>query len=170
MRMSIAAAALAALTSLAAPAAQAATPASGEVTAAAPLTSWSGEAYGQPFKLGSDFQTHDLCIAPFCDTYTLTVKDPGALRITMIAPGSASYVDVLVTKPDGTTEFLEGADGEVAHEIIYKNAAIGPYTFDIWPNEIIGAYDGQYNGDAELCAAPTEFKDCFLPPAEEEEL
>jgi hypothetical protein len=170
MRMLSAAAALAALT-FAVPAA-ASTPAEGEVSAAQPKTSWSGEAYGQPFKFGPSFQTHDLCIAPFCDTYTLTVADPGALQVFLNAPGSAGYVDVLVTKPDGATEFLEGVETEVSHTIVYRTAQTGAYTFDIWPNEIYGVYDGRVTGAAELCPAPTPFAECFVveEDPEEEEL
>ena len=102
MRMLVAAA-FAALTLV--PTAHAATPAQGEVSAAQPKASWTGEAYGQPLKLGSGFQTHANCIAPFCDSFSLTVKDPGALRVYLNAPGSAAYTDVRVTYPDGTSEF-----------------------------------------------------------------
>lgn len=167
MRMLSAAAAIAALT-VAAPSASGATPAAGEVSATQLTQSWTGEAYGQPMKLGEDFQTHDLCIAPFCDSFALTVKDPGALRVNLVAPGSAGYVDVLVTFPDGTTEFLAGTEAEVAHEITYRTAAVGTYLFDIWPNRLYGLYNGSYNGDATLCPAPTPFKDCFPVPEEEE--
>lgn len=48
-------------------------------------------------------------------------------------------------------------------EIVAGQAAAGTYLFDIWPNEIIGVYDGLYNGDAELCPAPAPFGECFVP-------
>ena len=166
MRMSSVAAVLAALT-VAVPAASAATPAEGEVSAADPRTSWSGEAYGQPFKFGPEFQTHELCIAPFCDSFALTVADAGNLRVNLNAPGSAGYVDVLVTHPDGTTEFLTGTETETSHVLTYENAPTGTYLFDIWPNELPVAYSGVIRGDAELCVAPMD--ECFLPPEEEEE-
>lgn len=168
MRIALAAAAVAALT-IAAPAALAATPEKGEVSNSQLTQSWSGEAYGQPMKFGSDFQTHELCIDPFCDSFTLTVKDPGALKVFLSAPDSASYVDVLVTAPDGTTEFIEGNDTDVSHELIYRTVALGDYIFDIWPNELYGLYDGVIMGEAELCPAEIPFAECF-PPEEEEEL
>jgi hypothetical protein len=166
MRMLSAAAAIAALT-IVVPSASAATPSQGEVSASQPTQSWAGEAYGQPMKLGGPTQTHALCIAPFCDTFSLTVKDAGALRVTLTAPTSASFVDVLITAPDGTTEFLEGNDTDVFQERTYKTAKLGVYTFDIWPNAIFGVYDGQYSGDAALCPAPTPFAECFVVPEED---
>lgn len=159
MRMLVAAAA-AALTL--GSSAHAATPAQGEVSAAQPKVSWSGEAYGQPMKTPWT-QTHELCISPFCDSFALNVKEPGALRVYLNAPGSAQYVDVLVTLPDGSTELLAGNDADDFQEIVYRKAAAGTYLFDIWPNEIIGVYDGLYNGDAELCPAPAPFGECFVP-------
>jgi hypothetical protein len=161
------AAATAALLSLAVPAAHAADPATGEVNATKLTTSWSGVSYGYPFKAIPGTQTHEFCINPGCDSFTLTVKDAGHLKVNLVAPGSAQYVDVLVTKPDGSTEFLQGSDPGIEQEVIYKNAQNGTYFFDIWPNELPVAYNGQYNGTAELCTM--EFSQCFLPPAEEEE-
>jgi hypothetical protein len=166
MRIALAAATIAAMTA-AVPAADAATPSQGEVGNAQLTQSWSGEAYGQPMKLGSDVQTHQLCINPFCDSFTLTVRDPGALRVTLTAPGSAAYVDVLVTEPDGTETFITGDDTAVSQELTYKTAALGAYTFDIWPNEIYGLYNGQYSGDATLCPASVPFDECFPAPDEE---
>ena len=164
MRIALAAAVLAALTA-SAPAALAATPASGSVSNDQLTTTWTGTAYGQPFKLGSDYQTHQLCISPFCDSFTLTVKDANtALHVILNAPTSAKYVDVLVTKPDGSTEFLTGNDSDTFQEVIYKKAATGDYTFDIWPNEIYGAYSGQYSGDATLCPTTVKYDDCFVDP------
>jgi hypothetical protein len=169
--MFLAAAAVAAATTIAVPAATAATPATGQVSAADTTVSWTGEAYGQPFKFGPDFQTHANCIAPFCDTFTLTVADAGVVRVNLGAPGSAGYVDILVTHPDGTTEFLEGTETETAREILLEDAS-GDYAFDIWPNEIYGVYDGNVRGSAELCPATQERDTCFVEeePAEEEEL
>ena len=149
------------------PAAHAATPAEGEVSAADPKVSWSGEAYGQPFKFGPEFQTHDLCIAPFCDSFALTVTEPGHLRVNLSAPTSAGYTDVVVTMPDGTSLFFAGSEDQVAHQLTDEDAPTGTYHFDIWPNELPVAYNGLVRGDAELCVAPID--ECFLPPVEEEE-
>ena len=166
MRILPVAAALAALT-VAVPAAHAADPATGEVSATHLVQSWSGVAYGYPGKLAPFLQTHQFCISPGCDSFSLDVKDAGHLKVNLVAPGSAQYVDVLVTKPDGTTEFLQGSDPGIEQEVIYKNAAKGTYLFDIWPNELPVAYSGDYNGTAELCL--DKFSECFLPPPEEEE-
>jgi hypothetical protein len=163
----VTAAVAAALLAFAVPAAQAATPETGEASAANPVVSWSGEAYGYPGKLTLMMQTHEYCELLLCDSFTLTVKDPGHLKVDMIAPGSAQYVDVLVTFPDGTTEFLDGNGTDVGHEMMYPDAQAGTYMFDIWPNEFPVGYNGQYNGTAELCVKP--LSECFLPPPEEEE-
>jgi hypothetical protein len=168
MRTFLAAAVIAATTVLV-PVASAAEPAHGEVSAADTTVAWTGEAYGQPLKLGEELQTHELCIAPFCDSFTLSVKDPGRLRVDMVAPGSAGYVDVLVTRPDGSTEFITGSETEVAHRIDIDDAATGDYLFDIWPNELYGVYDGRVRGSAELCPATQDPETCFVVPDEESE-
>ena len=164
----VAAAALAALT-IAVPAAQAAEPATGEVSATHLSQSWSGEAYGYPGKLLSiaGMQNHETCSMTLCDSFTLEVKDAGHLKLYLIAPGSAEYVDVLITKPDGSTEFLQSEEAGDSDEVVYENAAKGTYTVDIWPNEFPGGYNGQYSGTAELCL--DAFDQCFLPPPDEEE-
>src|SRR5689334_21225530 len=164
MRTVLAAAVAALLLSV--PAAQAAEPATGEVSATHLAESWSGQAYGYPGKLAPFLQTHEFCIAPGCDSFSLDVKDAGHLKVALVAPGSAQYVDVLVTKPDGSTEFLQGSDPGIEQEVIYKNSAKGTYLFDIWPSVLLVAYSGDYNGSAELCL--DKFSDCFLPPPEEE--
>ena len=166
MRMLSVAAGLAALV-VAAPAAHASEPATGEVSATHLAQSWSGTSYGYPFKIIPGTQTHEYCIAPACDSFTLNVKDAGHLKVNLTAPTSAQFVDVLVTKPDGSTEFLQGSDPGISQEVVYENAATGTYMFDIWPNELPVAYSGAYNGTAELCL--DTFDQCFLPPAEEEE-
>src|SRR5262249_37767254 len=75
---------------------------------------------------------------------------------------------ILVTHPDGSTEFLTGDATATTQELIYENAATGNWTFDIWPNEIptVVVYDGVINGTAELCTLP--FDQCFLPPPDDE--
>jgi hypothetical protein len=166
----VVAAVTAALLSLAVPAAQAAEPATGEVSASKVVQSWSGVAYGYPGKLLAplDLQNHATCTQTLCDSFSLTVKDAGHLKVGLIAPASAEYVDVLVTKPDGTTEYLYGNDKDDFQEIVYEDAQTGTYSFDIWPNELPGPfYDGHYSGTAELCT--NAFSECFLPPVEEEE-
>jgi hypothetical protein len=169
MRMLLAAATVAALTA-AAPAAHAATPAEGEVSEAKLVQAWSGEADGQPLNNTPDTQTHQLCIAPFCDTFSLNVRDPGtALKVVFSAPSSAGFVDVLVIKPGGETERFGGTEDETTNEIVYEKPKPGAYTFDIWTNQFYGVLAGPYNAEATLCSATVKLADCFPAPAEEEE-
>lgn len=149
------------------PAAHAATPEQGEVGTAQPKVTWTGEAYGQPLNNGIPDRSHDLCIAPFCDSFTLTVKEAGALRLRLDAPGSAGFVEAFITYPDGTTENFAGNDADTFQEIIWKKPALGTYLVDIWPNRIYGLFEGDYYGEAELCPAPTPFAECFVPEEEE---
>ena len=152
---------------LVAPTAQASEPASGEVSATHLTQSWTGEAYGEPMNLMEQTKTHALCVQPFCDTFSLTVKDVGHLKVHIDAPGSADFVDVLITKPDGSTERLAGAEGSTSQEVVYENADKGTYMFDVWTNAIAVVFNGTVNGLAELCI--DDIGNCFLQPVEEEE-
>ena len=164
----VVAAVSAALIAIALPsAARASDPANGEVSASHLVQEWTGQSYGYPGKVSPQLQTHQFCISPFCDSFSLDVKDAGHLKVDLTAPTSAKYVDVLVTKPDGSTEFLQGNDTDTVQEVVYKDAAKGTYLFDIWPNELPVAYTGQYDGRAELCT--DAFSQCFLPPPDDEE-
>ena len=154
----------------AAPAAHAATPASGDVSETHLVQTWSGEADSQPMNNTPQTETHQLCVQPFCDTFTLDVKDKGtALKVHVDAPSSAGFVDLLVTKPDGTSELLGGNADDTFHEVTYDGADLttGTYTFDIWTNEFAGPLGGQYTAQAELCSATVQRADCFPPPPED---
>ena len=158
----------AALLAAAVPAAHAATPATGDVSEAHLSQSWSGEADSQPLNNDATTETHQLCIQPFCDTFTLNVKDLGtALKVVFDAPNSAGFVDVLVTKPDGSTERFAGDSSSTTQEVDYDKAPVGNYTFDIWTNQIYGALAGPYDATATLCSATVARAHCFPPPPDD---
>jgi hypothetical protein len=151
------------------PAAHAATPAVGEVGNAKLVQAWSGEANSQPLNNTTETQTHDLCIAPFCDTFSLNVRDLGtALKVRFDAPSSAGFVDVLMIKPGGETERFAGNADEDFNEIRLDKAPVGAYTFDIWTNNFPGPLGGTYSAEATLCPATVAKADCFVEPETEE--
>ena len=161
-----------ALATVAVPAAHAASPASGDVSESHLVQTWSGEADGQPMNNSPETETHQLCLQPFCDTFTLNVKDKGtALKVRFDAPSSAGFVDVLVTKPDGSSELVGGNQDDNFNEIEYDGADLstGTYTFDIWTNQVYGVLAGPYDAQATLCSATVARADCFPPPPDDEE-
>jgi hypothetical protein len=167
MRIFLAAAA--AIVAAAVPAAHAATPAEGEVGNAKLVQAWTGEANSQPLNNTTVTQTHELCIAPFCDTFTLNVRDLGtALKVRFDAPASAGFVDVLVIKPGGETERFAGKADDNFSEILFDKAPVGAYTFDIWTNQFPGPLGGTYSAEATLCPATVDEADCFVEPETEE--
>lgn len=119
------------------------------------VQNWQGEAYGQPFKSFPQLQ-QEKCIAPFCDTFMLTVNETGALTIKLSAPTSAFYVDAEVILPDGSRDYVKGNGEERVAEFAYAEAQTGSYRIRIWPNALIGLYDGQYTGKATLTLPPVE--------------
>lgn len=147
MRSSVALGLAVAATAVAAPGAFASTPASGHVDADRLVHAWTGEAYGQPFKV-RDLQ--ERCDAPFCDEHTVTVRTPGALTLVLDAPDSAGFVDVEVVLPDGTIDFYGGSETETRAEVVYPKAAPGAYRVRVWPNMLPAFFDPAYSGKATL--------------------
>jgi hypothetical protein len=133
--------------------AAAATPEQGSVGRDNLQQRWSGEAYGQPFNNFAQTKSA-ICLAPFCDSFALEVKDAGELTLRVTAPDSAGFVAVWVTLPNGTVERYDGASGEVANVITYEDAEPGNYTLRVWGNMLYGLDDGTYTGRATLVLPP----------------
>jgi hypothetical protein len=150
MRSSIAIGAVAA--ALLAPAAQAAEPSTGYVGADRLSQAWSGEAYGQPFKGLPELQQR--CDAPFCDEFTLEVRDVGRLTILANVPDSAQFVDLEVLRPDGVTERIDGNEEDDFAKLEIPAAAKGRYRIRVWPNKLPVLYQPQYTGSAKLVLPP----------------
>lgn len=136
----------------------AADPESGSVSASAPSTEWKGTAPGYGFSVFADTQGGiDPCEQPYCDSYTLDVKDKGTLTITLTTDSGAGFTTVEVEKPDGSKLYNGGNADDPKTVFKISNAPVGAYVIETETNE--SAEAGQYTGNATLtvagAAAPT---------------
>ena len=131
-------------------AASAATPETGSVSFAAPNFKWNGSTTNGGATTISSIQNGGTyaCVAPSCDTFTLTVADAGGdLKIT-VNNGSNGFLMVEVVKPDGSTIYNGGAEGEPKTVVGIKNAPKGDYEIHVASNSIL--FETLHNGLAEL--------------------
>jgi hypothetical protein len=158
--LTIAAAALA----VGAPAASAATPADGTLTLDEPELRWSGEAMGSAIQYLHYFQGEqviDDCAAPFCDTFTLTLADPGNLEISV--EDASGYTEVQIKDEEGNELFWSGGDDGVPTTYVEYEAEPGTYTVEVLTDALAPAPldDPSYSATAKYFVDEE-------PPAEEE--
>jgi hypothetical protein len=147
-------AALAALL-LAPAAAGAAEPATGHVSADKPVQRWSGEVNSTFVHFVPGMQ-RGQCPPVFCDRFELDVRETGTLTLQVNSPGSAQFVDMVVTRPGGTVEVFDGDDQSTMNKETFEDAEVGIWKVAIWNNSVPVVFDGFYSGRADLKVPETE--------------
>ena len=134
----------------------AATPATGTVGAAQPQASWTGtttDPLGAAELAAIGQNGISNCTAPACDSYKLTVSDPGtSLTVHVETDGT---LGVEVDEPaGGPTHFL---DGDSPVDIVITNPAAGDYTVKVvgTPNGATPGIDYTAKATLALPATPT---------------
>ena len=112
--------------------AAAAEPSSGTVSASAPSVSWTGEAETAPFARQMRDERFRRCAPAICDTFALTVRDPGQLAVQV--KGEEKGVGVQLTLPDATTVYADNYDGDPEQPVrlVVQGAKSGEYRVDMW--------------------------------------
>ena len=132
--------------------ASAAQPSSGTVSLASPQIAWQGNATGYgvvPVNLAlAAIPADPVCPPQACDTFTLTVADPGNLVVTAMCRCANNFTELHVHLPDGTTQTFFSDQGGFA-EIAIEGAEAGTYTVDVLTNEA-AFQPGAYDASAEL--------------------
>lgn len=154
----------AATLAVAAPAASAATPAEGTLTLENPELTWSGEAMGSAVQYLHYFQGEqvvDECYPTICDSFTLTLADPGNLEISVSDP--TGYTEVQIKDEEGNELFWSGGDDGTPTTYVEEDAEPGTYTIEVLTDALAPAPldDPSYEAVARY------FED-EEPPAEEE--
>jgi hypothetical protein len=144
---------------LAAPAAAAASePATSELSEERLKTAWSGTVTSTFVQFVPNIQ-QTRCDQPFCDSHTFELKAKGDLAITVSSPGSASFVDLVLTTPDGQTTVYSGNEEDTTNKVVVPKAPVGTYKVAIWNNALPVLFDGSYLGRAELKLPPPPVED-----------
>jgi hypothetical protein len=135
---------------LALPAA-AATPEQGKLTRFEPSITWAGESTGSLVQYAHFFrgaQVVDECVAPLCDSFTLTVEDAGFLEIG--AEDASGYTEMQVKDAEGNELFWsEGEDG--VPTVFATDAEPGTYTVEVLTDALAPEVDdSSYTAYAKL--------------------
>jgi hypothetical protein len=142
----------------------AADPGDGQVSAAAPKTTWKGEttaSYLLRAPTAVTDSTDTPCEAPACDEYKLKVADSATLTVgqTLASDSETAAITLRIIKPDGTIVQTDSDPGAPAagkyFKVVIKNAKTGDYTIQHYNNS---AQPMTYDSYAELAvpAAPTQ--------------
>lgn len=113
--------------------ASAAEPASGEITLDKPRVEWSGEAAGSLVQFAHYFRGEQIvedCVAPMCDSFTLTVG-PGAESLIISAEDASGYTEMQIRDSSGAELFWSGGDDGVPTVYEEYDPAGGVYTVEI---------------------------------------
>lgn len=141
----------------------AATPEKGEITLEKPRVEWSGEAAGTVVQYAHYFrgeQIVDECIAPMCDSFTLTVG-PGAESLVISAEDESGYTEMQVKDASGTEVFWSAGDDGVPTVYDVFEPAAGVYTVEVLTDALAPELDdpsysafAQVFGPVETAAGP----------------
>jgi hypothetical protein len=109
----------------------AATPESGTVGPTTERTDWTGTVSDPlgAYDIGTFFygETAGTCVAPVCDTFTLTVEGGGSTLYLEIDAAQSENVAVEIEKPDGSIQYENSAELVTKRQITIKNAKPGEY-------------------------------------------
>lgn len=137
----------------------AATPDKGEITLEKPRVEWSGEAAGSAVQYAHYFwgeQIVDDCVAPMCDSFTLTVG-PGAASLIISAEDESGYTEMQIKDASGTEIFWSA--GEDGAPTVYEEIepAGGVYTVEVLTDALAPELDdASYSAFAEVFAPVEE--------------
>lgn len=132
--------------------ANAATPETGTLKVTEPTLEWTGESFGSAVQYAHFFygeQLVDDCVAPNCDTFTLTLADKGKLEIG--AEDATGYTEMQIKDASGTEIFW--SEGVESGPTVFKqsNVPAGTYTVEILTDALAPELDdGSYSGYAKL--------------------
>jgi hypothetical protein len=149
----------------------AADPATGTVSGAATEATWTGSVTGDPGGLvlaafGEAGGTGGACddSPPICDTFTLTVSDPGTkLTVKATAAGELDAIAVSVLDPDGNETYAY--DGTTEAIAVLSNPKKGDYVVNVLGSPTPGPFV-DYAASAVLeGAAPPEQTATATPTA-----
>lgn len=141
----------------------AAEPEAGEVSAATPTVKWSGEPVTEPTELliaegACDTPTPN----PQCDTYTLTVKEPGTKLTVTIKGWEDDWPSVEIVPPEGDPVFVYESDTEATATI--ANPKPGEYTIHSMSASFRESPTGGYDATATLEVPKVEEEEKPPPP------
>ena len=128
----------------------AAEPESGEVSAASPAVQWKGKAAGYTFgTVGSLNGAFPGCDAPYCDEFTLGVKDKADLVVAAATDNGDAFTSLEIEEPDGTIHYNGGSGGTTKTAIKLKQAKPGTYLVRTMTNNPPARGD-EYSASATL--------------------
>lgn len=118
-----------------------------------PMVEWTGEATGTAVQFAHFFygaQLVDDCVAPLCDSFTLTVTEKDQ-KVEIGAEDSTGYTEMQIKDAAGNEIFW--SEGQESGPTVFKKTkmAAGTYTVEVLTDDLLPGIDsGEYFAYAKM--------------------